>query len=255
MSRRSSSHRLHQLRAERDQVPLAQQPFAHAVRARHFLLPPEFFFLLFLRIGLELLLPFLVALPQLVDVFLVIVAAHQLVLAARKKSHEVAQKFAGVSQPLELVQLELGDMPPQQDPVVHVLDRLQIRIRDGENFLQAEFVERAQPHALRPLAHGSSHAVQHLARGFIRERQPQNVFARELRIGLKQIANPFGNHACLAGPGPGDHEQRPLAVLHSRALLVGKRKSLIGGFWSHGSSEKFAETQLPILPDFATGRK
>ena len=58
----------------------------------------------------------------------------------------------------------------------------------------------------------------HFARGFVREREPENIFAGEFGIRLQQIANALGDHARLAGPCARDHQQRPFAVLHGRAL-------------------------------------
>ena len=79
-------------------------------------------------------------------------------------------------------------------------------------------MERAEPHAFGAFADRFHHAALHLARGFVGERQSQNVFAGQLRIRLQQIANPLDDHARLARARARDHQQRPVAMLHRRAL-------------------------------------
>ncbi len=159
---------MHQLLAERQQVAFAQQALAHAIDARQFLLPRDFILRDLQRVGFQRFLAGLVFLPQACDESLVIFRRHQLILAARKKFHEVADEFAGILQPAEMLQVEFADVPPQQNLVINFIQRLRIRIRRLQNFFQAKFVKRAEPHALGPFADRFHHAVLHLARRLCR---------------------------------------------------------------------------------------
>ena len=115
------------------------------------------------------------------DVSLVIVRRHQFVLAARKKRLKILQKFRRLGQPPEKHQPEFGDVAAQQNPVVDFVERLNFRIGRAQNFFEAERMERAEPNAFGALARGLHHAALHFARGFVREREPENIFARERR--------------------------------------------------------------------------
>ena len=123
---------------------------------------------------------------KLFDVSLVVVRRHQFVLAAREECHKIFQEFGRLGQPPEKHQSELRDVAPQQDLVIDVFERLNIRIRRAQNFFEAEFMKRAQPYAFGALADRFHHAVLHLARGFVCKREPQNIFAGKLGIRFQQ---------------------------------------------------------------------
>jgi len=80
-------------------------------------------------------------------------------------------------------------------------------------------MERAEPNTFGAFACRFDYAVLHLARGFVGEREAENAFAGELRVGFKQVANAFGDDARLARAGARDNEKRPFAVLDGSALL------------------------------------
>ena len=82
---RSNSTALQQLRAEGVEVALAQQAFAHAVDAREFFLPRNFFFGDVRARRARASFARLVLAAQPFDVALVVVRRHQFILAARKK--------------------------------------------------------------------------------------------------------------------------------------------------------------------------
>ena len=113
--------------------------------------------------------------------------------------------------------------------MVGIFQRRNIRVRRAQDFFEAEFVERAEPDALGPLADGFYNAILHLAGSFVCKRQPENIFARELGIRFQQVANAFGDDARLPCARASDDKQRPIAVLHSAALLVVERKSFLRG--------------------------
>jgi len=126
------------LRAKGEKVTLTEEAFAHAIGARKFFLPRELFFLLRPRIGFERLLARIVAVAQSFHIARVIVGSYKLILAAGEKFHKVVEKFSGISEAAEMLQLELGDMPPQEDPVVHFIQHLEIGIGGAQDFFQAE---------------------------------------------------------------------------------------------------------------------
>src|SRR4029077_20908958 len=140
-------------------------------------------------------------------------------LAAREKFFEVVEQFAGISKALEMIQFEFNDVPSQKDPVVHVFEREQIGISGLQNFLEAEFMERAEPHALGALADGLYHTALHFSGGFICEREPQDIFTCKLRIRFEQVTDALGDHASLAGSGPRDHQEGAFTVFDGSALL------------------------------------
>ena len=111
-------HRLHQLRAESKQIPFAQKPLAHAIDSRQFFLPRDFFFRDCPRVRLERCFLRFVLAAQPVNIALVIIAASPVHPGSAKKMHKIIQEFSGIGQPPEMVQLQLGDVPPQQYLVV-----------------------------------------------------------------------------------------------------------------------------------------
>jgi hypothetical protein len=116
-------------------------------------------------------------------------------------------------------QVELGHVTAQQDPVVDVFEHFQIRIRDAQDFFQAEIVKGAEPNAFGALADRFHDTRFHLAGGFIGKRQAKDVFAGKLGIAFQEIANAFGDDSRFTGSGTGDDEKRALAVFHSATLL------------------------------------
>jgi hypothetical protein len=123
--------------------------------------------------------------PQAFHVALVIVGRYKLVLAARKKCDEVAQKLGRLRQAPEMNQRKLRDIPAKKNPVVDVVQGLNVRVRRAENLFQAEGMEGAQPHAFGPLADGLDDAMLHLAGGFVGEGKAENILASETWIGLE----------------------------------------------------------------------
>ena len=134
--------------------------------------------------------------------------------------------------------------------IIDLVERLDVGIGPLQNLFQAEFVERAEPHALGALAHGLHHAALHLSRGLIRERQPENVFAGEFGIGFEQAADALGDHARLPRPRARNHQQRPFAVLHRRPLLRVQGKAQSSGFVRLGFRTHEEGFRPPILADF-----
>ena len=143
---------MHQLRAEGEQVALAQQSFAHAVNARKFFPASQFFFFESARVGFEQFSTLEIGLPRFVDVRLVVIGGNQFILAARKELSKIVEELAGLRQASEVFQVELGHVTAQQDPVVDVFEHFQIRIRDAQDFFQAEIVKSAEPDAFGALA-------------------------------------------------------------------------------------------------------
>src|SRR5258705_245668 len=62
----------------------------------------------------------------------------------------------------------------------------------------AKGVERFQSDVLAPLADRFYYASLHLASGFVRKGQAQNVFTGKIWIGLQQVADALGNNAGFA---------------------------------------------------------
>ena len=237
-------HCLQQLRAERVQVPLPQQPLAHAIDPRQLLLLRHFFFRNHELVRLQRFLALLVFRAQILHVVLVIVRRNQLVLASRKKCLKILQEFRRLRQPLEQHQPQIRNIPPQQNPVIDIIERLNFRIRRLQDFLQAKRVKRRQPHALGPLASRLHHAVLHLSSSLVGEGKPQNIFTAERRIRIQQRPNPLGNHPRLAGPGPGNNQQRPGPMLDSLSLFRIQRKS---GFRGGGRNIFLSHVGIPEL--------
>ena len=212
-------NRLEQLRAEGQQVALAQQGVAGPIDTGNFLLPREFFFAQALFVGLEPRFLALVSLCELVGVALVILRSDQLILTARKELHEVAQELAGLGQAAIAVELEQWQIPAEQDPVVNVVEDLQAGVARQQHRVQAKRMKRGEPDLFAALTYLPHHAVLHLCRGLVRKRQPEDLFAGKLRVGLEQPADTLGDHAGLARACPSHYQQRPFAVPYRRALL------------------------------------
>ena len=89
-------------------------------------------------------------------------------------------------------------MPPQQ------------AVSDG--------VKSAAPERGDIVREQSRHALEHLARGLVREGQQQDVRRRDAVF--DQIRHAVSERARLAAPRPRDHQRRPRRRLHRRALLL-----------------------------------
>jgi hypothetical protein len=104
---------------QRHGVFFAQDFFAGAVGAGDFLLQRHLLGALFESVFVEGGLFLFEFLCQKIRKALVIVAGHQLVLAARKKLDEVAEELPRLCQAPVFFELEARQIPPQQDPVIH----------------------------------------------------------------------------------------------------------------------------------------
>ena len=119
--------------------------------------------------------------------------------------------------------------------MVDVVEGLDVGVGGAQNLLETKGVESTEPYAFGALADGLHHAGLHLVGGFIGERESENVFAREIRIGFEESADTLDDDAGLAGAGAGDDEERTIAVFDG-ALLGrvegGGGRIILGG---HGS--------------------
>ena len=117
---------------------------------------------------------------------------------------------------------------------------LVVDIEDGEVGLQAhEFgmaaqnlhadgVEGAEPgHTLDHLTDHVADALLHLARGFVGEGHCKD-FGWACAAGREDVRDAGGQHACLAGAGAREHEDRTVERFH-RAALLGVEIGEIGG--------------------------
>ena len=133
--------------------------------------------------------------------------------------------MSGLGQAPVVLQLQQRQVAAQQNPVVDLVDGLEVRIE----FLQqrvAEGVKRAERDGLGALRFGFSaiarrrdHAVFHFRGGLVGKRQAQDFLAGEVRLRIEQIADALGDDASLARARAGHHDQRTLAVMHGGALL------------------------------------
>ncbi len=201
------------------------------------------------RVRLERILALLEFAAATFDVAPVVLGRDELVLAAREKSDEVGEEFAGFLETLEMLQFEAADVPAQQDLMIEVFEGLNLGVGGAQNFLEAEFVEGAEPDVFGALANRLHHAIFHLVGGFVGERQGEDVFAREIRVGFEKMADALGDDARLAGASAGDDEERAFAVLDGGALLGVEREALACGFRRfEGGSHRDKETL--IVADF-----
>src|ERR1700733_8718787 len=100
---------------------------------------------------------------------LVVGGSYQLVLTARKKLHEIAEKFARLLQAFEMLEVEFADVAAEQDAVVDVLEGLEVGIRGLQNFFEAEFVKGAEPEIFGAVADRFDDAILHFTGGFVGE--------------------------------------------------------------------------------------
>ncbi len=228
---------VHDLRAEGQQLAVAQQQVAGAVGARDFQQLGDFLVADGAFGFVQRAADAAKAFRLLVGIALVIVRGNQFVLAAREKIHEVAQELSGLGEAPEVVELEQGQVAAQQDPVVHFVDGLEF----GIDFLQqgvAKGVKGAERHGFgafsvrfTAVAGGGHHAMLHLRGRFVREGQAQDFLAGELRLGVEQVTDALGDDARFPRARAGHHHQRALAVMHGGALF---RIQLDARGWSAG---------------------
>ena len=81
----------------------------------------------------------------------------------------------------------------------------------------ARGVERADPHRLHPRPHQRGHAVLHLVRRLVGERDGED--RRRRHPVVHQVGDPVGEDTGLAGTGAGHHQQRPATVDHGVQLV------------------------------------
>ncbi len=74
-------------------------------------------------------------------------------------------------------------------------------------------------------------ALAQLAGGLDVVGQDQEVLGEEVLVRGQEVADALDDDSGLAGAGPGDDDQRPIAVLDDRALLRGQRQPLNGAAW------------------------
>src|SRR5258707_7728097 len=244
---------VHDLRAKRNQLAVAQEKIARAVSSRNFLDLGDFFiadaaFILGHRAA-----DALKGFRLLRGIVLVIIRSDQLILAAGEKIHEIAEKLSGLRQAPVVLQLKERQVAAKQNPVVDFIDGLKIRIE----FLQqrvAEGVKRAKRDRLgasrvqySAVARRRDHAVLHFRGGLIGKRQAQNFLAREFRLGIEQIADALCDDASLARDRAGYHNERSLAVMRRSALLrieLNSRRRVTGTFKQVGHIELFQPTTV-----------
>ena len=228
---------VHQLRAKSKQIPFPEELFADAIDAGEFFLAGDFFLGGLAGVGFERFFLLIMLGAQGLHVFLIIVGGDQLILAAREKSDEVADEFAGILQAAKKFQVEFADIAAEQNFVVDIVERLDVGIGGAQNLFETKGVEGAEPDAFGALADGFHHAVLHLVRGFVGEGQAENIFAGEVRVGSEKIADAFDDDAGLASAGAGDDEKGTVAVFNG--ALLGRVEAGGGGRFflgAHGSA-------------------
>ena len=206
-------------RAEGDAFFLAQQVFAGAVGARNFLLQRDVagplgvgVFVQAAAFGFEFR-------GQAVGVALEVRGGNQFILAAAEKFHEVVEELSRIGDAAVFIQAQARQIPSQQDPVIALIEDHAL----GIDFYQQRFAEgmkRGEGYVFAALADGFHHAGFHFAGGFFGERQAEDIFAREPRIGFQQVANSFGDDACFSRAGAGDDQQRTLSMGNGALLRV-----------------------------------
>ena len=97
------------------------------------------------------------------------------------------------------------------------------------------------------LARRRDHAVFHFRGGLVGKRQAQDFLAREVRLGIEQIADALGDDASFPRARAGHHDERPLAVTHGGALLgieLNARRRRAGMFKQVGHLESSQRTTV-----------
>src|SRR6266404_2096272 len=220
-------HRAGDQRAERRALFLAQQFLAGAVGARDLLFAGHGFLAFGERVRVEPRALRLQLRGEFVGVMLVSLAGNQLVLAARKKLHEIVQELAGLGQAPVAIELQARKIAPQQNPMIDFIEHAALRI----GILQQRFAERVEcfeGHVLGALADASNHASFHLAGGLVGEGQAENIFAGKRGVGLQQVADTFDNDARFPGARAGNHQERSVAVGDGAPLRVIQLQASVG---------------------------
>ena len=93
---------------------------------------------------------------------------------------------------------------------------------------RAQRVEGAEPEALDGGSEDGADAFAHLARGLVGEGDRQDLTG-EGASGQQDMGEAGGQHACFAGAGAGQHQQRPVNGFHRRALFGVQAGEVVGG--------------------------
>jgi len=100
----------------------------------------------------------------------------------------------------------------------------------------AEAVEVADAQARRPRrADAFLNSFAKLARRLDVVRQDEQLLRNEVSLRLEEPSDALDDGAGLPGPGSGDDDERPIAVLDDRALFIGEREV---GFAALGGSRR-----------------
>ena len=73
-------------------------------------------------------------------------------------------------------------------------------------------MKRRQHHLFPAIANRLHHPRFHLAGGFFRKRQPQNVFAEQGIVRFQQVPDTLRDHARFPRPRARNHQQRPIPM-------------------------------------------
>ena len=237
-------------RAEGEKVFLAEDFFAHLVGAGDFFLEGDVFdalgegvvvdeFAVGCQVGFEF-----------VGESLEIIAGDEFILAAGEKFKEVAEELAGFGEAAEFFEFEAGHVAAKENPVVDVFENGVLGAIFAEDFF-AEGVESEDFDVAAAFAAGFDDAGLHFAGGFFCVGEGEDVFAAESRVGLKEMADAFGDDAGLAGAGACDDEERAVAVGDRAALGV---VELEGAGFERGDVEKRG-IHINRLTEFEAKRK
>ncbi len=159
----------------------------------------------------------------------IIVAGDELVLAAREKLDEVAEKLAGLGKASIFFEFKAAQIAAQQNPVVDVFEGQAV----GIDFLEQSFAERVkggEDDIFAAFADGFHDAGLHFSGGFLGEGQAKDVFPKQGRVGFQKVANAFGDDASFAGASAGNDQQRAGAVSDGAVLRVVGNQAGTGGF-------------------------
>ena len=115
--------------------------------------------------------------------------------------------------------MQTPQVAPKQDPVIELVQHHPLRIGLRQQRF-AEGMKRRQRYRFAALAGGLYHAGFHLAGGFLRECQPENVFAGEAFIRLQQVPDALRDYTRFSRSCAGYHQQRSFAVGDGAPLRV-----------------------------------
>ena len=103
----------------------------------------------------------------------------------------------------------------------------------GPQDAHARGMERADPHLVRHGPHQHCHALAHLGRGLVGERDGEDL--HRVHTLFDEVGDAMGEHPGLARTSAGHHQQRP-APVHDGVELVGVEAQGSGGFGGHDPS-------------------